>query len=411
MGNALSPHDYLFPLREDLHILKLYGDIGAFFKGCFVSGKLNFPEYYEKTLEMLGNSLVSESKFYFYSINCKDLELLSIVFDPTSLSVIGDRAFFFRGQPIINESFQTGRFFGVSINLLSEEADKILSINRNKFKSLDIRETLNVKVAELLQEFFESGCGKKYYGSLDESDKAKIAAEYESLGWQLPKPKYFCEWNLLLVETLDGVKRIEELKNYGEILCFVDDRYGIFHGDASSRGCFLKQNTSGNSLILPRSYRANEYKLIQKFLQREGFKSQYLVELSAVKLSKENKEPINEKDILNYCKQIMFHPGLLFTFTLLKRESIPCLERFLSLALKNPNLLPPLEDGNIENDISSGFDLDLISPRMLFPLARIGDKITVGDLDILAKRVYKNRKDEAVTETQIKEKYKEFIAF
>jgi len=56
---------------------------------------------------------------------------------------------------------------------------------------------------------------------------------------------------------------------------------------------------------------------------------------------------------------------------------------------------------------------------MLFPLARINEingdenkyKITVGDLNILSKRVYKNRADETVTEDQIKQKYQEFIDF
>jgi len=46
---------------------------------------------------------------------------------------------------------------------------------------------------------------------------------------------------------------------------------------------------------------------------------------------------------------------------------------------------------------------------MLFPLARIGDNIAVGDLDILAKRVYKNRADEQTTVEDIKMAYQKFI--
>ncbi len=46
---------------------------------------------------------------------------------------------------------------------------------------------------------------------------------------------------------------------------------------------------------------------------------------------------------------------------------------------------------------------------MLFPLARIGDKITIGDLDILAKRVYKNRANEKTTMEDIKIAYQKFI--
>ena len=48
---------------------------------------------------------------------------------------------------------------------------------------------------------------------------------------------------------------------------------------------------------------------------------------------------------------------------------------------------------------------------MLFPLARIGDKITISDLDILTQRVYKNRAEPSTSEQQIKENYQNFIAF
>jgi hypothetical protein len=88
----------------------------------------------------------------------------------------------------------------------------------------------------------------------------------------------------------------------------------------------------------------------------------------------------------------------------LKREPIPCLVDYELLAL-NENIF--------FNNIKpwSSFAYDLISSRMLFPLARIKEKITVGDLDKLVDFVYKNRADEKVTEEQIKQKYREFIAF
>lgn len=95
----------------------------------------------------------------------------------------------------------------------------------------------------------------------------------------------------------------------------------------------------------------------------------------------------------------------------MKRKTIPCLDNYIQLSLNNNCLLPIIGNDEYGHWIEKSFSLDFISPRMLFPLAKIGRNITVGDLDILAQRVYKNRADENVTEEQIKEKYQEFIAF
>jgi hypothetical protein len=150
--------------------------------------------------------------------------------------------------------------------------------------------------------------------------------------------------------------------------------------------------------------------LAHQFLKEQGFNAAYTSEeeIDIVKISKEQQEPISKDIIISYCKKVLL--GSKRNSEFLKRRTIPCQSGYNLLTLVD-NYLPILDDENWAIQIQPSFDLDLISPRMLFPLARIGEKITVGDLDILAKRVYKNRADEKVTEEQIKQKYQEFITF
>lgn len=150
--------------------------------------------------------------------------------------------------------------------------------------------------------------------------------------------------------------------------------------------------------------------MINIFLEKAGFKAICSLtkdKIDIVKFSKQD-ESVSQEVFIEYCRKTLLENSNNTNF--IKRNSIPCLNNFTLLALKISNVLPSLKNESF-NWIAPDFSLDLISPRMLFPLARIGDSITVGDLDILAKRVYKNRADISTTEEQIKQSYQEFIAF
>jgi hypothetical protein len=173
----------------------------------------------------------------------------------------------------------------------------------------------------------------------------------------------------------------------------------------------LTKHNKAKALYIENSWRNwAVYKLVHTYLKDQGFSSTYIIEddIEITKISKGPSNPISEHILKNYCNKTLLGNEKIEEF--LKRRTIPCMNNYKELIL-NDNILPCLENENLGHPIQPSFSLDLISPRMLFPLARIGDKITVGDLDILAKRVYKNRADNNATKEQIEQKYQEFIAF
>ena len=149
-----------------------------------------------------------------------------------------------------------------------------------------------------------------------------------------------------------------------------------------------------------------EYKLVNIFLKEYTFKPQYqkkedkIVEI--IEFSKNITPSAISEDLLRvYCKEIL-------SSSYNQRETIPSFLPYKDLELRDNNKFK-LFDTQIV--LRNGFKLDLISPRMLFPFARIGKKMTVGNLDTLTKQVYENRKDKNVTKAKIKQQYQEFIRF
>jgi hypothetical protein len=400
IDEALNNYDGLVDAEGDFFILKIKQAIADFFEYSFLSGTL---ECSEKNRSLKYELLVSscENNFY-YSIDKKN-ELISIGFELQIASV----SYFYRNQKI-DDSRYLFNFIKVRVNLLDSEADKLLTISRNKFKNWDIRHDLYLRVGELVQEFFNTEKAKAFYTSLCDNDKAKLSAEYLLQGWN--QPSYFTiEWTELLIDIDD--RKISDLASYENILCFDESFISHKPDEMEKLKEFLSKNSGTNTVSISNDKNRTAYPLIQKHLKEKGFKSSYLEydTFKVAKVNKENKEPFSEELIFKLCESLIYKPMRL-SESFLKRNTIPCLSKYGLLALKNPSILQKINDDNA-HWVHHSFELDLISPRMLFPLARIGDKITVGDLDILAKRVYKNRADESVTEQQIKDKYQEFISF
>jgi len=417
-------------LTKDLHLINLAHEIIEFFDYGYLAGNLNFDDFNLNSPKKITPKNYSKNEAYFYSSDTY-LEL--------SIKTLGESdshpKYFYRFQRISNRSFgdeKITKFFSVSINLLDDEADKILTINRNHLKKDDDGiKKMHHRVNQAIQTFFESLEGKNYYNCLDGDNKAKIAAEYELQRWKLPTPNYFCNWHNLSIETQQGTKKLGELLRCNSILIF---RYTSFPlikagimtkkemGDYMELCEFMEKHSDDNTIHI--SYIDIHYAiidLIKKPLKANGFKSSYLTENepTVVKIGKQDGEPISDKMIRGHCSGLVSLVeknndliDLFLKFDSLKRKTIPCLSCFELLELENPDILPALTNENIyHQDIYTLFELDSISPRMLFPLARINDRITVGDLDILAKRVYKNRANKNSSEEQIKKKYQEFIAF
>ncbi|ASF47419.1 HD domain-containing protein [Methylovulum psychrotolerans] len=399
---------------KDIHIINLANAIIKFFGYGYLAGNMNFDNFNLNISEKITpkNYLEPlENKDYLYSPDTH-LELSDFVFKE---DYQGD--YFYRGQRV-GKLGRAIKLFSVSINLLDDEADKILTINRNSLKKGN--ELFN-RVSKTIQAFFASQKGQDYYNSLDEENKAKISAEYELQGWNSPNPNYFCSWHEFSIRTQQGKRKIEELIDSNTILIFRRERLGIGTWQRKAKSNITNDLTDKKVFYITPNNTTTD--LMSRHLKSKGFKSSYVLEkdedddeIEMAVLSKQDDEPITDDMICNHCADLIKERSYrIYDFlsmdTRLKRPTIPCLSRFKLLELDNPSILPALTNENVYSRAGAIFPLDFISPRMLFPLARIGDNITVGNLDILAKRVYKNRANKDTSEKQIKEKYQEFIAF
>jgi hypothetical protein len=406
--NAFKNHDGL--VRDDLdnrHLLNIIGFISDFFKYSYISTTLKLDDEHQKIEN--GNNSNTENEAYYYDAD-KSIELIKI--EPFSSDSIFDTTnFFYRGQKVRGKYHHSFfRLITVSFNLLNDNADEILTINRNEFKDNDKNDEILIKSAiEIFESFFNCPLGESFYQAQTDEFKATISAEYKLLNTNYPD--YFLDWSQMLVKCRNEIIKIEQLKNYEVIFCFNDREIenNLEYGQQLNN--LLAKHNEAVALYIENSWRNRAiYKLVHTYLKDQGFSSNYIIEdgIEIVKISKEPSEPITESMLKDYCKKTLLGNEIVEEF--LKRRTIPCNEKHKELILKD-NILPCLENENFGHPIQPSFSLDLISPRMLFPLARIGDKITEGDINILAKRVYKNRADEKATEDQIKQKYQEFIAF
>ncbi len=404
IDSALEDYDGLIDSTGDFYILKIIRNISEFFNYSFLTGSLKFVNENQNSYEKIGSNSLENNCYYY--VNDERLELINIQASARHLS-----NFYYRGQKIDDHTYRFN-LLNTTVNLLDTEADKLLTISRNKFKDWEVKENIFNRLVKVTQEFFNSNKGSDFYASLDINEKTKISAEYELQGWK--NPSYFIDWTQILVDTGQIIIKISELNNYVSILFFDDATIKHKPESIKQLNKFVEENLGKNSIGISRDSTITIYPLVQKFLKSKSFKSTYIIkdEFRIAKLSTENVEPFTENMLSEYCKKTLLEKIKSFgNSDFLKRNTIPCLTQYILLELGYPSVIPTLKDDNTSNWVSHSFDLDLISPRMLFPLARIDDKITVGNLDILAKRVYKNRADNNATEDQIKQKYQEFIAF
>jgi len=409
IANLFKKHDGL--IKNDLdnrQIINLIEFVSDFFKYGYISGSLKFDDKHQKIGN--GNNSNTENKAYYYDAD-KSIELIKI--EPfTSDPIFDTTNFFYRGQKVRGKYHHSFfRLITVSFNLLNNNADEILTINRNEFKDNEKNDEFLIKNAiEIFESFFNCSLGESFYKIQTPEAKATISAEYKLLNSK--QPDYFSvDWSQMLVKCRNQIIKIEQLNNYKVIFCFNDREIenNLEYGQQLNN--LLEKHNETEALYIENSWRNWAiYKLVHTYLKDEGFSSNYIIEegIEIVKISKEPSDPITEYMLKGYCKKTLLGDDKIEEF--LKRRTIPCSENYKKLILKD-HILPCLENENFGHPIEPSFSLDLISPRMLFPLARIDEKITVGDLDILAKRVYKNCADKNATEEQIKQKYQEFIAF
>ncbi|MEQ1638328.1 MAG: hypothetical protein ABL903_16735 [Methylococcales bacterium] len=445
--NIFKNYDGLIKELFDFNVQLIIFEIAKFFKEALLEASLEITDtgnnqqiplsknctvrnqYYSAKQQMeisIAKITINEERPYQDLVQKENTEAVNrfivptgSLYAPIDYTQLGQIRFRYRGQPITEWRIRL-KLLSMTVNLFDDEADKILTLNRNNFRDGEEKQKLLTRVSLAVQDFFISKDGEKYYNALEkEADKAVIAAEYEIQGWS--RPEYFTvEWSRILIsvskEDSPADIPLEELSDYQTIIIPKDtwsdeqDR----HYDCPT---YVPEKYKNNSTIrIAITGLCDEngkcintvYTLVSKFLKNKGFSPVYCDDELFVELNKTNPQPLPDEVIKKYCKDLCANnPETLSLW--LKRESIPIpLEEYKILELADNDYFTI--QGN-SYPLKSAFALDQISPRMLFPLAKIDDKLTVGDLDKLAQCVYLNRKDIAITEEQIKDKYREFISF
>lgn len=396
--SAMKNYDGLLDISGDFNIYNITGGISDFFINSLLIGKLRFNKEYQ-----ILKSTEKNSNLNFYAFE-EQLELVEL------MEFSYNSSYYYRGQEV-SDRIEQLEFVCISVNFFDLEADQILSINRNRFKNEEVKQKLFNRIGRALQAFFKSQNGKNYYGKQSEKYKNLIAAEYELQGWSAPD--YFSNWEELSIKTNLGIKGLKELLHYDVI--FFAEPYTFFDEGKLFEFFEEESGTSKEKIMFIPFNSLAELWLESRFLKNNKFKPTYIIKGKGdiLKLIKTEQEPLSESLILSYCQNNLLDDNNYYK-GLLKRQTIPCLSQYTQLALTDLSRyqlsIPPVRPTNT-NGIPFAFFLDFISPRMIFPLARFDEKITVGDLAKLAKQIYESRQHQDVTETKIIEIYQKFIAF
>lgn len=386
INEADHPWGSFAEARSDKDIKELQDAIATFFPSAFICGKLKIDNQNESLP-------IVQSEYHYIMDEKLEFRLKNTAVTPRS----NKSDYLYRGQ-MLDEHLDYFYFMKIAVNLLDDEADQILTINRNRLK-IDKRFNVSNRVKNAVVQFFQNE-GGNFYKKLSKEEQIEIVAEFKLM--EKTPPFYFCNWDEVKIHCHPHVFiKIKELSNYTT----------IFYAKPELNGRGGYNDTVKNLCDEKSIYLVNDDKLknflVISFLKNEGFNPVYCLENNTVflKISKQKEEPISVEQIKEQSQKILAE-----NYTS-QASTMPCLLAYQDLAIANPDFLPLMENENFGHKPFHNFDLDVISPRMLFPLARIGDKITMGNLEILVKRVYLNRKNREATETQIKEKYQEFIAF
>lgn len=381
--NALKNSDMLLGDYDDINILKICDEIENFFEISQINGHLDLAEF---SIDRLFDQIIDNQ--YWYYVPEENLELTNVQ--------IGSSGFFnifYRGQYIDDRTWGF-YFISVTVNLLDEYADQVLSLNRNKIRK-EIEEKLRQRVHRALQEFFKSDAGRDCFEKLHTSQKSLLAAEYELQGWG--KLNFGgVDWSQVIISVVEAEKSIKvpinKLADYESIL-YVQD-------NSRSTPQILPDNEQQIILFSKPYYNEKLYPLISKFLRGKLYISyrEQSMERKVVVFDKNEKPPISVEQLQTYCDKLCGNQREV-GFSWLFRETIPCLSEYGKLTLSG------------ERYFTRAFELDKISPRMLFPLRNMNNRITVGDFEKLCEWVFKNKADPSTTLESIRDTYKEFIAW
>ncbi len=397
---ALKHYDELLDDQpDDFNILNICEEIKKFFNFSLLKGVLSFPEY---SLTENFDSIVKERPENSFYSSSKKLELIDISFSHTHFF-----QYSYRGQWLDEHTTLNFKFLRVIVNLLDEKAGQIITINRNKLKN-DSKLELSERISFAVQDFFRTD-GKSYYqDKLDHFEKAIIAAEYKLQSWTVPS--YFdTDWEQFIFFYSKDNKRgigINQLKEYDSIVIYSDSEIPFENHspeqsiDDTISNINSKHENQKKIKICTKNLGAIS-PLIHQFLKNNSFYPEYFIfedkKLEVVHLTKKEKPPLSEENIKWYCKKVL-EEDLSLSFN--KRGLIPCLPNYNNLAF-NYSI----------NLIQDYFSLDGVSPRMIFPLAKINNKITIGHLNNLVDKVYEQRLDKNTTKEIIKDNYQKFIIY
>lgn len=382
-SQVISSYDFVNDDSMDVDIAKIIDEIYQFSYASYIPIHLKIDEQDDRLLNV-------EDKKFDYFIKEYGIEL-SITND------LNDSHIFFRNQIVRNAIFSEN-FFSFQINILSGDAKKILTLNRDNIQT-EYYPILRNKVIDATFEVLS-----KHYNKLDGEVKkyASLFINYYLKNDIDKMKKMFPEDALDEWETL----RIGEANQYTLKEVIDSDRIVINDSFHFLTRQFVKKDNEFK--ITANNHSDGLIDFITSKI--ENHKLRYFTENEAngkivkfFELSKGKPEVIID-DWTSWFKSYLYQNHYY------SRNLMPCDDKYKCLRVKETNFLGGFCDHTFEK-IKKKY------PQMICPYIRITDggfftesrmlKELVNDK--LYNMVYDNRFDEAVTMEQIKETYRQFI--
>jgi hypothetical protein len=330
-------------------------------------------------------------KFHYFSKN-NALEIS--LYDNKDIQGSWLPTVYYKGQHIEKSNLWGMKFLPFDINILGDNASKVLTIDRNKIRT-EYNKTLNKKILNTLYEYLT-----KDYDDLTKEKNDKIIIDCFLNFYFLDKlkkdNKVYDGWINHKVKFINNkTKELGKLLEEIDILIFISKQTPI--NDSFKKDEYILKKKKLEIIIYGRGNNTTDF--IKKITPRY-FNSIILNESkNQIRVLKQGqKSPIKFKEIKSF---LIKHKN----FSYGTRVTIPCYKKYNNLRLKDNAYIPWLW-----NIYSTSINLPI--PFMLSPYFCIENnenkKLEYRVNNKLIDWVYKNRYNETTTKEEIKTTYEQF---
>lgn len=384
-ANTISSYDFVCNESLDIDIAKVIDEIYKFSYAspipvCLV---FNEEEYLKPTKEK-----TSQFKYYFEEIGLE----LSI-----SPSNYNNTSIFYRNQ-IVNKASLNFPFLSFQVNILSGDAKKVLTLNRDDIQS-DYRKKLaedivHTALYELQIHFSELDNKTKQYASLFID---RFAEEYQK---QRYSPDELSSWKDICLGLESCNKSLSEILKYENIILV----------EMSHVNQLTLVEPDERTIILYYSY---PMEAIINFITKTSPNKTLIYGVRKIDNEKKQciiMQPGDNPAVIIEDWTLWFNKYL--SHNHYARSLMPCMDKYNALRIKPEKLMWGCKDFTFENVHKS-------YPLMICPYIRVTkdpnkwgmahDKLQLSVPEKLYQTVFDNRYDQTITLDEIKRAYQQFI--